>query len=341
MGGDAAYLIEAVAAHDSAEPGAAARLAGVLAAVRRVVRRGPGAAQGGRLPAERLMRRQPWDRVYAELRRVVETCGRYPKTTDAWVVGSGADAAKVCLYRFYRNAADEYRRYVARGGGAAPEGATGATGVTGAALEPHQARDLERLPAWTTFGVEGPYPWRRCVDFLERWLEAHGGVPPMVNVNIGGYVGLEATDMERLSGALTCINQQDGRDRAGGVPGSGFAVGADKCADLDRVCGRFGLRWRKARGADGALVAGAPPTFIQESYARFKAHYAAAGPAAGAGRDATPDLAEHFPGYPAKHRRMESLAVQAGKLAPPRWRVARPAAARPAARPKKQPKPTK
>ena len=269
--------------------------AATLAAFRRAVRTGTSTAAR---PVERLLRaeRVPWDRAFAEVRRVVETCGRYPKTTDAWVVGE----ARVCLHRFYRGAADEYAAW--RGG-------------RPSRLEPHQRADLESLPGWVPFGVEGPYPWRYCLDFLAAWIREHGE-PPAVEINRGGYVGLEATDMERLSGCLTCINQGDGRARPGKAPDSGFTISAEKRADLDALGAEFGLRWRKERDAAGALVRGGPPTFIQEAYARFKVAYKTNG-----AQD--PYIARWFPGYPRKHARQENLEVQESGVAPPRWRTGR------------------
>ena len=155
--------------------------------------------------------------------------------------------------------------------------------------------------------------------FLEQWLRERGAESLLLNVHNGGYVGLEASAMERLSGALTCINQGDGRARKGRPPGSGFTVGPEKQADLDALCARFGLRWRKARDASGALVRDGPKTFIQESYARFQAYYKAHGPTG-------EYIARWYEGYPDKHRRQESLEVQRAGTAPPRWRGRRRAA---------------
>ncbi len=268
----------------------------LLGAVRRAVRYGSSAA--GR-PVERLLRVEnvPWDRAFAEVRRVVTTCGRYPKTTDAWVVGE----ARVCLHRFYRWAADEFAAW--RAGKPTK-------------LEPHQVHDLLTLPNWEPYGVEGPYPWRLCMEFLEQWLKEHGGVAPMVEINKGGYVGLEATAIERLSGALTCVNQADGKARKGKAPGSGYTLSAEKQADLARICTPWGLRWKKERDETGALLKGGEPTFIQEAYARFKAYYKAHG--------AEGEYIERwFPGYPGKHNRQENLEVQKAGTAPPRWRQGR------------------
>ena len=292
------YPIDILGTH-TLDLGSAASRGALLAAIRRAVRYGAGSARG----TERLLRVEnvPWDRAFAEIRRVVETCGRYPKTTDAWVVGE----ARVCLHRFYNWARGEFAAW--RAGDPSK-------------LEPHQIHDLLSLPHWEPFGVEGPYPWRICMEFLAQWLREHGGVAPMVEINKGGYIGLEATAIERLSGALTCVNQQDGKDKKGGKPGSGYGLAPEKQADLERVCAPYGLRWRKERDAAGALVKGGEPTFIQEAYARFKAYYKAHG--------AHGDYVQRwFPGYPHKHARQENLAVQEAGAAPPRWRTGRRARA--------------
>jgi superfamily II DNA or RNA helicase len=259
-------------------------------------------------------RRVPWDRAFAEIRRIVETCGRYPKGTDAWRIGD----ADVGLHRYYDWAR---RQYAAWQRGEPTQ------------LEPHQISALAGLRGWEPYGVEGPYPWRECMAFLEQWLREHGGVPPMVEINMGGYVGLEATAMERLSGVLTTINQQDGKDQrrapkgaagaAGGraarrgeeepgLPGSGYKLSAEKQADLARICAPYGLRWRRERNAAGSPIEG-DPTFIQAAFARFKEYRAQYG-------DDSEYIQHWFPDFPKKHERQESLDVQAAGLAPPRYR---------------------
>jgi len=160
--------------------------------------------------------------------------------------------------------------------------------------------------------------------FLERWLEDNAGVPPMVNISNGGYVGLDASPIERLSGCLTCINQGDGKDRKSKVPGSGFTVNAAKQLDLDRICEYYDLTWRKDRDAAGTLVTGAPMTFIQEAYSRFKEYYKIHG----AGGEY---IQKWFEGYPLKHKKMERLDVIEAKIAPPRRRTRRVAKAAAAA----------
>ena len=238
----------------------------LLAAARYAVRHG-----GARRGYERLLRtaRIPWAIGYAELDRIVRECGRYPKTTDCYCYGT----AKVNFHRFYHYARENYERW--RRGESQP-------------LEPYQLRQLEELPGWDPYGIGGPYLWKESLAFLERWLGDHKGVPPMVEINKGGYVGLDATPMERLSGTLTVINQSDGRDRkkkGALVPGSGLTLSPDKQADLDALCARWGLVWRKERhppppgaplGAVGGLVQDSrgryigKKTFIQKAFERFK-----------------------------------------------------------------------
>lgn len=284
----------------------------LLAAARGYVRR-----KGGK--TERLLRAAniPWEIGFGELQRIVEECGRYPKTTDCFVYAPGA---KVNFSTFYKHCQKSYLKWKA--GEKQP-------------LEPHQLRALEDLTAWETYGVEGPYPWRETLDFLEKWLRDHGGRPPPVNIQNGGYVGLDASPMERLSGTLTCINQSDGRDRknrgkAGRNPGSGFTLSAAKQRDLDELCARWNLRWRKQRhapppgsppGAVGSLVEDSkgkyigPPTFIQEAYAAFKAEYKKNGAA-------SEFIQKWYKGFPQRHARQEREDVWARRheIVPPRWR---------------------
>lgn len=265
-----------------------------LAAARRSVRKG-GSGQ-----TERLLRaaRIPWEIGFAELRRITIECGRYPKTTDCFVYGD----ARINFGQFYRHARASYAKWEA--GEPQP-------------LEPHQLRDLESLPGWVPYGIEGPYPWRETLDFLEQWLVNNNGVPPMVEINKGGYVGLEATPLERLSGTLTCVNQSDGCDR-GGRPGSGLILKASKQKDLDELCKRWNLRWRKDRHPNGSLVSvkgeyTGRKTFIQEAFDRFKAE---------AKKSDTGFIQKWFPGYPLKHKRQENAEAWARKkeIVPPRWR---------------------
>lgn len=290
------YPISALGTHSLALTDPAARAA-LLGAVRRAVRF--GAAPGGR-PVERLLRAAavPWDRAYAEIRRVVLECGRYPKTTDMYVVGE----ARCSLHAIHKYYVSRWEK---------------------GELEPFQAAALAALPGWEPYGVEGPYPWKLCMAFLEQWLEEHGGTPPMCEINKGGYVGLDASAMERLSGALTIVNQSDGKKRANG--GSGYTLPAEKQTDLARICGKWNLRWKKERDANGELIEGGPKTFIQESHARFNAYYRAHKDIGGGEYIQT-----WFKDYPMKHSRQENELVRANKaLAPPRKKLARQAAAVP------------
>lgn len=273
------YPISVLGTH-SLRLGTPASRAALLRAVRTTARRGANNSK-----VERLLRvdKIPWDIAFAELRRVVEVCGRYPKSNDLLVVGS----ASTSLHNFYEHCATQYANH-ARG---APH-----------KLEPYQLAALAALPGWEPFGVEGPYPWKLCMEFLEQWLEEHDGVPPMITVTNSEYVGLDASAMERLSGCMRCINQQDG---------SRFTVSKEKQADLDRVCARFGLRWRRIRRADGKVDDTAPLNFIKDSDKRFKEYYRAHG------REGE-YIQRWFEGFPFKHKVMERLDVHKAGTAPPK-----------------------
>ncbi|GFR88196.1 helicase-like protein [Elysia marginata] len=276
----------------------------MLSAARRSVRR------GGSGETERLLRaaKIPWDLGFGELQRIVQKCGRYPKTTDFWRTPD----ATVNFSQFYKYVRTCFAKW--QKGQEQP-------------LEPYQINALASLPKWVPYGVEGPYPWRETLESLEQWLSEKNELPPL-NINSGGYVGLEATPLERLSGTLTCVNQSDGRDRRsrdGTVrPGSGFTLDATKQKDLDALCARWGLQWRKERrpapeGAVGSLVENAQgeyvgkKTFIQEAYARFKQIIKTEG--------WNCDFVQTwYPGFPYKHQRQERDDVWARKeeLLPPR-----------------------
>ena len=300
------------------------RPADLLAAARRVVRW--GAKGSGR--SSRLLRadRIPWEIGFAELQRIVTDFRRYPKGTDGFEYGLDPDTGKplkVNFSNFYKFCRENYAAQVVRG-------------ETGP-LEPFQLRALETLPAWGTYGVDGPYRFEESLEFLDWWLTEHDGVPPPLEINKGGFVGLTATPLERLSGVLTCINQGDGRDRKG-KPGTGFTVSDEKAAKLDELCGRFNLRWRKERGPDGALRVNrknqyiGEPTFIQQAFAEFKRLWFSARDKAGIlkgkpgtqeqyalARSMVPLIEQYFPDYPTKHAVQEYLDVDL-KQRPPRWR---------------------
>ncbi len=305
----------------------------ILDAVKRVVRYGPGSRRG----FDRLLSpsRIPWERGFQELKRIVCQCGRYPKTVDGGEISPGV---VIPFYRWYRWVVKGYlsgknlQLHTIIGKTLEPDlidlvsKFCGFTPDPSVFLEPFQISQLESLEGWTVFGVKGPYPWEECMKFLETWLEDHNGAPPMVEINRGGYVCLEATWMERLSGALTCVNQGDGRARKGGLPGSGFTVSEQKQADLDRICGRFGLRWRKERDAQGELLVTAQgkyigtPSFIQTAHKTFKRRFRAAG-------KTDPYFSTYFPGYhpqAIKYLYQERPEVYKKKLMPPRWRSVNP-----------------
>lgn len=266
--------------------------ASLLASVRRAARYGVSAAS--KRPAERLLRSEnlPWDKAFGELRRIVGVYNRYPKTTEMWVIGD----TRVSIHRFYRWAADEYLEWKAG---------------RPTKLEPYQIAGLKSLPHWEPYGIEGPYPVQLCAEFLEQWLREHQGEPPMLNIHNGGYIGLEATALERLSGWATLINQHDGKTRKNAAPGSGFTVGKEKQELLERICSPYKLRWKKERDETGELIPDGPRTWIQESYKRFQAHVRAHGAE-------SEFMKTWYPGWPKKYQYMENLDVIARGLAPPR-----------------------
>lgn len=240
------------------------------------------------------VQRLPWKYVFAELHRVVSECNRYPKTNDAWVVGS----TSLPLNRFYYFCRRGYYLYEKK---------------QPTYLKVHQLRDLESLPEWRRYGVNGPYPWNECLATLRRLLEAYGSCPPL-DVHKGGYIGLDATPLERLCGCLMHINQCDAKDQ--------LRLSLPKQKALDQLCSAFGLCWRKGRDAAGAVVPpgkpGSTTTFITQSYNAFKWLFAH--------RHHVPSfqlyLDQHFPGYPEKHLRMERLDVLQRGSPPPRYNPA-------------------
>jgi hypothetical protein len=158
---------------------------------------------------------------------------------------------------------------------------------------------------WTTYGVEGPYPWKECMLTLEKHLSKHRTLPPL-DIHRGGFVGLDATPFERLAGALCGVNQQEREDY--------MAVSASKQADLDRVLKPFGIEWRKPRTSKGKLRKGAKSP-ITECYDEFKRRFAKCD------NEFRSYIDEHFPGYPNKHKFMENIDVQQKGTAPPRLKV--------------------
>ena len=102
---------------------------------------------------DRLQRaeRLPWKEAFAEMRRIVLDCNRYPKINDVWVVGS----TPLKLHMFYNYCR---RGYLMHQRGEATY------------LQPHQIYDLESLPAWKTYGCHGPYFWKESLGTLRKVL---------------------------------------------------------------------------------------------------------------------------------------------------------------------------
>ncbi|KPA74015.1 helicase-like protein [Leptomonas pyrrhocoris] len=234
--------------------------------------------------------RLPWRTIFGEMKRIVLECNRYPKANDAWVVGE----TPISLNLFYQYVRKGYKLH-----------ASGQPTY----LQMHQIRDLESLPQWTRYGVHGPYPWRECMQTLARHLRAHRTVPPL-DVHKGGYIGLDATPFERLSGCLMHVNQSDSRLCT--------CLAPEKQADLDRLCKQYHLRWRKRRTKDGTIVK-SDVTMITQSYNQFKRLFENASkvPAFQTYLDM------HFPGYPEKHARMETLDNLRKGSVPPRCSLRR------------------
>lgn len=250
----------------------------------------PAVRRGVRYTArstDRLQRagRLPWKYIFGEMKRVVLQCNRYPKTNDAWVVGN----ASLSLSTFYRYVRRGYELHLQD---------------EPTYLQTYQIRDLESLPYWSSYGVYGPYPWRECINTLEKHLAEHGKVPPL-EVHKGGYIGLDATPFERLSGCLMGVNQSDAR--------LSLRLSSEKQADLDRICLRYNLKWRKKRDTHGVLLPN-EHTFITSSYEQFKFLYK--------NISSYPLFKQylnyHFPGYPHKHNRMECIHNLQKDTVPPR-----------------------
>ncbi|KEG14159.1 helicase-like protein [Trypanosoma grayi] len=228
--------------------------------------------------------RIPWKPAFNELKRIVLECGRYPKTNDAWVIGRKS----ISMALFYRYARKGYQQYMKN---------------EPSYLKVYQIRDLESLPLWRTYGIQGPYPWKECLHTLRNYLAEHGSVPPL-DVHKGGYIGLDATPFERLSGALMHVNQCDAHDTV--------RLDSVKQKDLDELCNEYGLKWRKQRDLKGKVFPG-EVTFITESYNKFKKLYEARH------RNQFQEyLDKHYPLYPEKHDRMEDPKNLKKGRVPPR-----------------------
>lgn len=238
----------------------------------------------------RRVNRFPWKNVFAELRRVVEECNRYPKNNDAWVVGK----TSFSLNSFYQYCRKGYHLYEQN---------------LPTFLKVHQLRDLESLPFWKQYGVNGPYPWSECMKTLKTLLYHYGACPPL-DVHKGGYIGLDATPLERLCGFLMHVNQCDAKFSVRLSPAKQMA--------MDNLCKEFHLVWRKERDANGVVMPFGSLTFITRSYNAFKYMFENLG--------TFPSfqvyLQENFPGYPEKHMRMERLETLQQGTTPPRYNTA-------------------
>lgn len=322
----------------------------LLHAARRAIRYATRGARGrqDRLTQNHLI---PWNVAYKELQRTVAVCRRYPKTNDGFTfalakdidcasaAGAAGGEGKVINFgAWYAWVQREYRRFV---------------NGENSRLQPHQVHDLLELPDWRTRGIEGPYPFDECLQALEEMLEKTKGRMPPININNGGWVGLDATRLERLSGLLTTISQQDGRaDRRGSVH-RGFKVSLQKALALDRVFGRWGLVWRKDRwyppaelqtvidrgdAADAAaamrwLETHGRPGYLVGTQTDGRGEYSGRTTAIKAAHEQFVALAKanpnhqfvqaNWPGYPLKHKYMEHLDVWEAGLAPPRVKAGR------------------
>lgn len=315
----------------------------LLHMARRAIRYGTmGRGGKDRLTANAMI---PWGVAFAELERIVRECRRYPKTNDGFAYARALDfrdsdspeAAAPQIINFeswYNWVREQYVKF--------KEGRP-------SALQPHQIKDLETLKDWTTRGVEGPYPFDECADTLERYLEKTKGVMFPINTINGGWIGLDASPMERLSGMLTTISQGDGQDQKKSRKNRGFNIPLEKAKRLDQIFGKWGLVWRKDRWYPEEEM----QTVISAGHARDKAeamrwlelnghpgYLKTSGDVPGRGdyigrrtvlqtakddflrrAKADPDHAliqTHWPGYPLKHKFMEHVDVWEAGLAPPK-----------------------
>lgn len=238
----------------------------------------------------RRVNRFPWKTVFTELQRVVEKCNRYPKNNDAWVVGQTSFSLN-SFYQFCRKGYHLYER------------------KQPTFLKVHQLRDLESLSLWKQYGVNGPYPWSECMKTLKILLSHYGTCPPL-DVHKGGYIGLDASPLERLCGFLMHVNQCDAKFY--------LRLSPAKQKAMDDICNEFGLVWRKERDENGFVIPSGQLTFITSSYNSFKYMFE--------NIEKFPSfkayLQENFPGYPDKHMRMERLEALQQGIPPPRYNAA-------------------
>lgn len=178
----------------------------------------------------------PWDIGFGELKRTVTVCRRYPKNNDGFsftqasVLKPGEHSALseptyVNFSSWFDWAKKQYVKY--RNGEKSE-------------LQHYQVVDLESLPHWSTRGLKGPYDPIECLKLFEEELELTNGEMPMVSVSSAEWIGFDSTKYERMSGFFRVINQQDGHGRK-------FRIDCHVASELDRICKKWGLRWRKDR----------------------------------------------------------------------------------------------
>ena len=212
----------------------------------------------------------PWEKGMRELRRIVESCNRYPRSSDAWIVGT----EEVNIAAFHRLCVKGYLDDT---------------------LEVYKRKELDALPGWQPFGVGGPFPWTICIGYLREYLTKHNGAPPPVDARCA-YTGLEATPLERIAGLFLHIQLMDTR--------TALRMPLGKQRDLDCLCNPFGIKWRKPRDPQSNLAIAAgdnDSTLLALSAVAFQAALASDKRAA--------FLDEHYPGYPQKHAACESIDV--------------------------------
>jgi len=277
----------------------------LLQQIRRVTRSRPNSLLKGADTGDRILAidQAPWDVIVEHIRDFyVGRLRRYPKTTSKDFMPYGE--IHINISNWMSNVRARWHGWGSK------------------KLSAKERRDLAALPGWAPYGEYGPYPAQECLNFLEHWLETHDGVPPLVEINRGGFVGLDATPMERLSGLLMQVNQNDysgvmtkpvsemfSRPDLVGVPG-----------EIARIAARFGLVWPKPRRPDGRTFTDSTGkntpvqhmTFIQKANYQFKCLKERA---ARLGQT-DPYIAKWFPGYPEKHYRQETLETIRTGIAP-------------------------
>ena len=228
----------------------------------------------------------PWAVAISELRNCVARRNRYPKQNERVIYGDSDSPDTSDLLNLggvYKWCVEQWK-------------AT-RNGTRKIKLDPYQVADLEALPHWMPYGVEGPYALSVVAPYLRdllRSLRSRNELRSVgINVSNGGYIGFDATVFERLSGFLTTINQQDGKNRC--------SVSAEKRELMESVGAEFCLRFLRARFPDGTADL-SKKTFIQEANGRFQALAKSLGRE---GCRTDPRIQIPYPGYPEKHALME------------------------------------